>query len=62
MRPLTAATRELGVQTHGDRAAVRNAAFFLSFGVILGAFGPILGCFGLFWAPTGLMGPIFDHF
>ena len=32
MWPLTTATWELGVQTHGDGVALRNATFFLGLG------------------------------
>ena len=62
MWPPTAATGELGVQTHGDRVALCNAAFFLGLGSFWGHSGGILGCFGLFGAHFGLMGPILGHF
>ena len=51
MWPPTAATRELGVQTHGDRVALRNGTFFLD----LGSFW---GNLGQFWAVLALFGPI----
>ena len=51
MWPLTAATRALGVQTHGERAALRNAAFFLGLGSFWGHLGP-------FWAVLASFGPI----
>ena len=50
MWPPTTATRELGVQTHGDRVALRNAAFFLSLGSFWGHLGP-------FWAVLAPFGP-----
>ena len=51
MWPPTAATRELGVQTHSDRVALRNAAFFLGLGSFWGHLGP-------FWAVLASFGPI----
>ena len=53
MWPSTGATREFGVQTHGDGVASRNAAFFLGLGSLWGHLGPIWGCFGPFWAHFG---------
>ena len=60
MWPPTGATRELGVQTHGDRVALRNGTFFLGlgsfwghlgpFGADLAPRGPILASRGPFWA------------
>ena len=60
MWPPIAATRELGVQTHGDRVALRNGTFFLGLGsfwghlgpfwAVLASFGPISGSRGPFWA------------
>ena len=58
MWPLTGATRELGVQTHGDRVALGNRTFFLGLGSFWGHLGP-------FWAVLahfGLLGPIVGHF
>ena len=51
MWPPTAATRELGVQTHGDRVALRNGTFFLRLGSFWGHLGP-------FWAVLAPFGPI----
>ena len=51
MWPLTAATRKLGVQTHDDRVALCNAAFFLGLGSFWGHLGP-------FWAILTPFGPI----
>ena len=58
--PPTAATREVGIQTHGDRVALRNTAFFLSLGsfwghlspfrAVLAPFGPNLASTDPFWA------------
>ena len=60
MWPPTGATRELGVQTHGDRVALLHAAFFSGLGsfwghlgpfwAVLASFGPILASRGPFWA------------
>ena len=46
----TAATRELGVQTHGDRVALRNGTFFLGLGSFWGHLGP-------FWPPQAHFWP-----
>ena len=51
MWPPTAATRELGVQTHGDRVALCNGTFFLGLGSFWGHLGP-------FWAVLAPFGPI----
>ena len=51
MWPPTAATQELGVQTHGDRVALRNGPFFLGLGSFWGHLGP-------FWAVLASFGPI----
>ena len=53
MGPLTAATRELGVQTHGDRVALRNAAFSLGLGSFWGHLGPFWAHFGPILASRG---------
>ena len=55
MWPPTTATRELGVQTHGDRVALRNTAFFLGLGSFWGHLGP-------FWAVLAPFGPNLDQF
>ena len=51
MWPPTAATRDLGVQTHGDRVALCNGTFFLGLGSFWGHLGP-------FWAILAPFGPI----
>ena len=51
MWPPTAAKRELGVQTHGDRVALRRGTLFLR----LGSFW---GHLGAFWAVLAPLGPI----
>ena len=60
MWPPTGATQELGLQTHGDRVALRNGTFSLglgSFGGHLGPFGTALAHFWPFlavlWTPNG---------
>ena len=51
MWPPTGATGELGVQTHGDRVALRNGTFSLGLGSFWGHLGP-------FWAVLASFGPI----
>ena len=47
----TAATRELGVQTHGDRVALRRGTLHLGLGSFWGHLGP-------FWTDLAPFGPI----
>ena len=47
----TVATQELGVQTHGDRVALRRGTLILGVGSIWGHLGP-------FWAVLASFGPI----
>ena len=47
----TSANGELGVQTHGDRMALRDGTFFLGLGSFWGHLGP-------FWADLAPCGPI----
>ena len=49
MWPQTAATRELGAQTHSDRVALRRGTFLLGLGLFWGHLGP----FGAVLAPFG---------
>ena len=51
MWPPTDATQDMGVQTHGDRVALRNGTFFLGLGSFWGHLGP-------FWAVLASFGPI----
>ena len=51
MWPSTGATLDLGVQTHGDRVALRSGTFFLGLGSFWGHLGP-------FWAVLAPFGPI----
>ena len=62
MWPPTAATRELEVQTHGNRVALRNGTFFQGLGSFWGhlhPYGSILAPFGPILAS---MDPILGHF
>ena len=47
----TGATQELGVQTHGDRVALRRGTFFLGLVSFWGHVGP-------FWAVLASLGPV----
>ena len=63
MWPPTGATWELGVQTHGDRVALRNGTFFLGLGSFWGHLGPfwaVLTSFGPILASTDPFGAIFS--
>ena len=62
MWPPTAATRQLGVQTHGDRVALRGAAFFLGLGSFWGHLSPCWAVLAPFGRYFGLHWPILGHF
>ena len=60
----TGATRELGVQTHGDRVALRRGTLLLGLGSFWGHLGPfwaVLASFGPIWASWGPFLAIFRN-
>ena len=62
MWPPTAATRELGVQTHGDMVALRTTTFFRGLGSFWGHLGPFWAALAPFGPILASKGPFFGHF